>query len=121
MVFGGWLRGVARNHYRNWVRSRGRRRARFVPLDPESLVAAAPTDSETADQVRRAIARLPARQREVVWMHYLEATSVLDVAALLGVSPKTVEGRLYQARRNLRRLLDDGQPAAVIGGFFLCL
>ena len=37
-------------------------------------------------------------------MHYLEASSSREVAALLGVTPKAVEGRLYQARKALRTL-----------------
>jgi RNA polymerase sigma-70 factor (ECF subfamily) len=83
----------------------------MVALTPEALeLAAAPCDQEPSEQVqslRRAIERLPASQREVVLMHYLEETSVKSVADLLSVSVKTVEGRLYQARRTLRRLLDD--------------
>jgi RNA polymerase sigma-70 factor (ECF subfamily) len=40
-------------------------------------------------------------------MHYLDETPVADVAALLSLSVKTVEGRLYQARRILRRRMND--------------
>ncbi len=127
-VFGRWLRGVARNRYRNWARSRGRRRARFASLDPatlEAVVAPSSTSSEPNDLVeslRRAIARLPAPQRQVVLMHYLEETSVVEVAALLVITPKAVEGRLYQARRTLRRLLDHSPSASSkIGGLLLCL
>jgi RNA polymerase sigma-70 factor (ECF subfamily) len=123
-VFGRWLRGVALNKYRNWARGRWRRRLRMVSLegaDWESL--AAPADPEPSDDLqalRRAIERLPARQRQVVLMHYLEETSVNEVAALLSVTPKTVEGRLYQARRTLRRLL--GNPiSSPLGKLLLCL
>ena len=35
-------------------------------------------------------------------MHYLEETSAKDVAALLGLTNKAVESRLYQARKALR-------------------
>ena len=126
-IVGRWLRGVARNRYRTWARGRGRWRARFVAFDPATLEAAvAPetSDSEPSDlvdQVRHAIARLPAPQRQVVLMHYLEATSVVEVAALLSITPKAVEGRLYQARRTLRRLLGDVRPTMKIGGLLLCL
>jgi RNA polymerase sigma-70 factor (ECF subfamily) len=76
-----------------------------------SVIAAGDEDSsEEHEALRRAISRLPARQREVVLMHYLEETGVKEVAALLGVSAKTVEGRLYQARRNLYRLLAGSKP-----------
>ena len=65
-----------------------------------------PNRPNICEALRRAIERLPAKQRQVVLMHYLEETSVNNVAALLSVTAKTVEGRLYQARRTLRRLLE---------------
>lgn len=123
-MFGRWLRGVALNQYRNWARSR-RRRARTVTLEPaileQSVSAVDPEPDPQLDALRQAIARLPSKQREVVLMHYLEETSVKEVAALLSVSAKTVEGRLYQARRHLRRLLDGELSAAQIGRMLLCL
>ena len=79
-VFGRWLRGVALNRYRNWSRSRWRRRLRMVTLAPADLeFAGDPSDPEPSEQLealRRAIERLPAKQRQVVLMHYLEETSV---------------------------------------------
>lgn len=124
-VFGRWLRGVALNRYRNWARSRWRRRLRMVSLEPtilESVVAPADVEScESLNALRQAIERLPARQRQVVLMHYLEESSVNEVAALLSVTAKTVEGRLYQARRTLRRLLDNPVSASQIGKLLICL
>ena len=122
---GRWLRGVALNQYRNWARSRQRRAKRIVSVAPTVLeqTVSAPESivSEDLDALRQAIERLPARQREVVYMHYLEESSVKEVATLLAVSVKTVEGRLFQARRNLRRLLGDGFPTAHIVRMLLCL
>jgi RNA polymerase sigma factor (sigma-70 family) len=79
---------------------------------PETLAETAVDagQQETVDprleRLRSEIERLPRKQREVVLMHYLEETSVADVAAVLSVTPKAVEGRLYQARRRLRQRLD---------------
>ena len=124
-VFGRWLRGVALNQYRNWARSRGRRRARTVTLSPEILeqvaVASDPALSEHLEALRVAIQRLPAKQLQVVLMHYLEEASVKEVATLLSVSATTVEGRLYQARRTLRRLFGESFSAPQIGRILLCL
>jgi RNA polymerase sigma-70 factor (ECF subfamily) len=125
-VFGRWLRGVALNQYRNWARSRGRRQASAVTLAPDILeqvaVASDPQTAEYLEALRQAIDRLPTKQRQVVLMHYLEETSVKEVAALLAISAKAVEGRLYQARRALRRMLDRQIPAAQFGRRFpLCL
>jgi len=111
-VFGRWLRGIARNKYLNWARSRSRRERRVQLVAPETLAESAVDagKQETADarleRLRSEIERLPRKQREVVLMHYLEETSVADVAALLSVTPKAVEGRLFQARRRLRQRLD---------------
>jgi RNA polymerase sigma factor (sigma-70 family) len=125
VVFGCWLRGVALHRYRNWVRSRRRRRMRVVTLAPAILErVVAPSVSEPSghlDALRQAIGRLPAKQRRVVLMHYLEETSVQDVAALLSVTAKTVEGRLYQARRTLRRVLGDDPSNPQIGKMPPCL
>lgn len=124
-VFGRWLRGVARNRHRNWVRSRRRRHDRIATVEPAVLeYVAAPSDPEPSEQLeklRGAIDRLPTKQRQVVLMHYLEETSVNEVAILLSTSPKTVEGRLYQARRALRRMLDNKLSDTQIGKMLLCL
>jgi len=123
-VFGRWLRGVALNQYRNWARAR-RRRERVVKLASAAVEQALdrpiPEPSEQIQRLRLAIERLAAPQREVVLMHYLEETSVRQIAVLLSVTAKTVEGRLYQARRSLRRLLDNEPPTSRLGKVLLCL
>ena len=124
-AFGRWLRGVALNQYRNWARSRWRRRVRILTLDTAMLeqaaVAPAPEIAEHLEALQQAIERLPVKQRQVVMMHYLEETSVNEVATLLSVSAKTVEGRLYQARKTLRRLLENKPAVRQIGKQLLCL
>ncbi len=123
-VFGRWLRGVALNRYRNWLRNRWRNQLRVVTLAPADLelvnAAPDPDPSPQLEALRSAIERLPGKQRQVVLMHYLEETSVKNVAALLSVTAKTVEGRLYQARRALHRMLGDPSTSK-IGMLLLCL
>lgn len=123
-IFGGWLRGVAHNQYRNWARGR-RRRERVVKFDSsaveQAVAATKPEPSEQIERLRQAIDHLTADQRQVVLMHYLEETSVKEVAILLSVPAKTVEGRLYQARRALFRMLNNEPPASLIGKVVKCL
>lgn len=113
-VFGRWLRGIALNRYRNWARARLRHRLRVITLGPAELELAATSpelqQSEELEALERGIGLLPSKQREVILMHYLEETSVRDVAALLSLTPKAVEGRLFQARRNLHRMLSNESP-----------
>jgi RNA polymerase sigma-70 factor (ECF subfamily) len=115
VVFGRWLRGVARNKFRNWRRTRNRRDRRVVLVDPATLGktasdSVAPVDPRIA-RLLTVIDRLPLKQRQAIIMHYLDEASVSDVAALLSVTAKTVEGRLYQARRALRRMMDEDSPS----------
>lgn len=119
-VFGRWLRGVAYNRYRNWARSRRRHQWRTSAFADEDFQHPASRSTEDHGSLRQAIDRLPAKQKEVVLMHYLEETGVKEVAALLSVPAKTVEGRLYQARRALHRMLS-GDAVSAGAKRLLCL
>jgi len=61
-----------------------------------------------ADAVRAAVLQLPARQRAVVVLHYLDDLPVSEVAAVLGCSEGTVKTHLHRARRALAGTL--GEP-----------
>ncbi|MHC4263067.1 MAG: RNA polymerase sigma factor [Planctomycetota bacterium] len=106
---GPWLRGIARNLHR----SAGRQRVRFERLD-EDFDPPASAESEQrearAARVRAAIATLPEELRVPVFMHYLERTPQRVIAGLLGLGEKTVEGRLYRARRELASKLEEERP-----------
>ena len=122
-VFGPWLRGIARNKFRNAFRSRKRRELRVISAFSSMLDATpnrlpTPVD-ERLERLRDAIDALPEKLKQVVMMHYLEVTSVKDVAALLSLPPKTIEGRLYQARRELKRMLGETSTLGIVKSLFL--
>lgn len=121
-VFGPWLRGVARNVVRNWLRSERRRRTRIVASEDAVRSAEAANDAvpDRIVALREAIDRLGRKDREVVLMHYINQTPVADIAALLGVTARSVEGRLYRARQALRRRLET-RAATKFRGVVLCL
>ena len=100
-----WLAGIARN----LARSRSRTpavRARSLEAGDESLAEETADEHPARAAFHAALAKLEPKQREAIWMHYLEETPVRRVAALLDVTEKTVEGRLYRGRIELRRILD---------------
>jgi RNA polymerase sigma-70 factor (ECF subfamily) len=45
--------------------------------------------------------------REVLTLRTIEELSQAETAAILGVSEKTVETRLYRARARLKKVLDE--------------
>jgi RNA polymerase sigma-70 factor, ECF subfamily len=97
----------------------GRRRGVAEPGRLESLEEAAATGHEPADsapgadalvasgearqQVRRALAAMPASYREVVFLRDLEGLSTREVARVLDVTEANVKVRLHRAHQRLRR------------------
>lgn len=101
---GAWLRGIAFNLHNTALRKR-ERGPRLV-VDEEQP---APEEEEVDGRRTRlaaAFARLSGPHQTILRMHYLEETGTREVAALLGLSPKAVEGRLRQARKALRAKLE---------------
>lgn len=94
---GRWLAGIARNLQRAHAR-----RPRALPLEDAGDPAAETTmPDDSGAMVRAAIERLPDNEREVVRMFYLEETTTRQVAALLCLTERAVEGLLRRARKRL--------------------
>jgi RNA polymerase sigma-70 factor (ECF subfamily) len=70
---------------------------------PDAWVAR--LDQETRRRVRASVAELPRRQREAVWLRWLEARDYETIAARLGGSPETARANVDQGLKRLRRQL----------------
>lgn len=116
-VYGSWSRlndKEAAGAYtrRTMVRlaERGRSRAwsgeRPSMIEADAISTLDRTDElAVADQVHRALTRLPVTQRAVLVLRYFEMRSEGEIAAILGISPGTVKSR---AARGLAALRDMG-------------
>jgi RNA polymerase sigma-70 factor (ECF subfamily) len=110
-----WLRAIALNK----CRDRGRRLAvrRLILGDgaaqdeaersPDPAMSSEATLIQRAEIARldSAIARLPAKLKEPLLLTYFEELSQQETAALLGITAKAVEMRVYRARQALADLL----------------
>ncbi|BCQ24999.1 RNA polymerase sigma factor [Caballeronia sp. NK8] len=76
--------------------------ADLAPLPDERLDTA-----HASAHIRRALATLPARQREALVLQYYQELSNAEAAAAMGVSVEALESLLGRARRNLRTALAD--------------
>ncbi|GAB2752037.1 sigma-70 family RNA polymerase sigma factor [Terrabacter koreensis] len=76
-----------------------------VSADHAAPTAARVDDERQMSEVRRALARLPAVQREAVELVVWSGCSVAEAATALGVSGGTVKSRLHRARRSLTDLI----------------
>ena len=116
---GAWLRSIARNLTRNYVR---KRRRSWVLLDADALALAESRFVETGSdrddvwEARRQVLAaclesLPASDRELLRRRYQLGHRVRDIAAELGMEPNSLSKRLERLREGLR----DGIDAAVEG------
>ena len=71
---------------------------------PEALLIA----TDEANRVRCAVASLPERHRVMIELSHFQECSYKEIADMLGIPIGTVMSRLYHARQQLRKALDEG-------------
>lgn len=114
--FGSWLRTIALNKCRDRGRRESVRRLVFGTrtLESEAVLAQADQDPNAEATLigrqrqvalDRAIAALPAKLKEPLILTSFEDFSHQAAGELLGVSAKTIETRVYRARRKLSEAL----------------
>jgi RNA polymerase sigma factor (sigma-70 family) len=108
-----WLFGVARN-----LLMKGASRHRSAGALVERLAgelrsvgpAHSPADDERRTSLRRALAALPVRDREILTMTAWEGLTPRQIATVMGTSANVVRVRLHRARARLKRQLDPERP-----------
>ena len=71
-------------------------------MDGEALADVTVSDRQELALVRKRIGQLPVSLQEVIVLRTLEGMSQAETAAILQISEKAVETRLYRARRKLQ-------------------
>ena len=115
-TLGSWVRAIAHRQARGHVRRRARHREEALTqelaatlLDPDMEPSAITARHERREEVRAIIgelgARLPAIQRRMLFMHWLEDIPLADIAAALEASKGAVRGALRRIRPELEELL----------------
>ena len=112
-----WLARIAINKCRDWGRRRAVRKflsSSASPHDETLLAAPAPpidvaaADREELDLLWKAIAALPRNLKEPLVLRVIDELSQAEVAAVLRISEKAVEARVYRARKRLAVWRDRG-------------
>ena len=106
------VRSFLNEQRRRWARTWLVGRPTDLPLPRTGLGGAEGPDVETRDLVRRALDRVPPRQRAVLVLRFLHDLPVAEVAAALGCSEATVKSQTRHGLTRLRRLLGD-DPAVM--------
>jgi RNA polymerase sigma factor (sigma-70 family) len=111
-----WIARIALNKCRDWGRRRTVRRfftfARPIDeamavADPHASPEAALQSTRAVSDIQAAVAALPATLKDVLLLRTIEEMSQADTAAVLGITEKAVETRLYRARAKLAAVVRD--------------
>lgn len=112
--FPAWLKGIALNKCRDWARRRAVRRFFFAASDLDGAGRNAPSpaldpneerNEERISQLEAAIADLPDALKAPLILTAIDGYSHKEAAALLGISAKAVELKVYRARQALKASL----------------
>ena len=107
--FGGWLFGIARHHAANARRRSGRRATTPVEqadLEPHVATVTGPEATiPEQDWVRRALAELSARERDVMVCLEVIGLDIAGTCAALEMSAVSVRVTRHRAVKRLRRIL----------------
>ena len=102
-----YLRATARTTLaEHWRRTLGRQ---ITSIDPDAIAdeyAAPPSRPEADGQVRRLLAALPERYRKILELRFLQAASIREAAANLGVSVSNAKVLQYRALRAAAKFID---------------
>lgn len=113
-----WAFRIVERRCADWVRRemQARRRADRAAAEAELIAPVPPVDvreAEPGDEIRavqRAVAALPASQRQLVRLYYELGRSTAEIAEITAVPAGTVKSRLFAVRETLRLLLERKQP-----------
>jgi RNA polymerase sigma-70 factor (ECF subfamily) len=99
-----WCGAIARNVLTDRLRRRADPAGAALPADPVEGVEVWERIAD-ADEIRAAMARIPAKYRAALVVRYVGGLGYREAADELGLSPKGYETRLARAKVRLRRAL----------------
>ncbi len=106
--FGAWLTTIARNQALNALARRRRHEVRAAPESYEPSTSPRPVEAiGLRERLLAALDTLTPPQREVVLLHDLEGWSHAEIALAIGSSEVMSRQHLFQARRLLRRRVQE--------------
>lgn len=108
-AFPAWAYRIVSHKCRDWIR-REQRRRRTVEDYSDQVQQAGQQASGAHEQsanLKKALARLPGRDRAILCLRYEEGFDTAEIADVLHIPAGTVKSRLHYARRRLRKYLEE--------------
>lgn len=111
-----WIFGITHHKIIDVLRRRGRWQTE--PTDEDAMDMVSPTpfaeavDGQRREAVRRALASLPDRHRQVVHLAFFEGLPYPEIAHILEIPTGTVKTRMFHAKKTLAKRLQSHLGAA---------
>jgi RNA polymerase sigma-70 factor, ECF subfamily len=99
----------------NLMRDRRRRLSEDSPLDETTEPASPAPQFDGRLGVRQAFDRLKPRERQLLWLAYVEGSDHKEIAGCTGLRAASIRLLLFRARRKMAELIGHGPIAAVQG------
>lgn len=101
-----WAYQIVSRRCADWVRKQQRIRATTEPIQEDPLTRE-PNDAEDSklSALQQALRELPAKDRTLLAMHYLEEMSIREIAEAFQLPEGTVKSRLFHSRQRLKRVI----------------
>jgi RNA polymerase sigma-70 factor (ECF subfamily) len=102
-----WIVAIARHKLIDHYRRLARDERRYLKLLTRTALSTEDISEpvETKRDVLDALAQLPAMQRAVLALHYLDGMSIAEIGRVLGKSEAAVESLMDRGRKRFRELL----------------
>lgn len=107
-----WLFRITINLWKDVLRKRGKtpRVADLAGFDPQDDSASPALQIVQRDELQRAMTALdalPARQRDVLYLHVCEGLTLAEITGVLGIRYEAVKASLSVGRKRMRNALKD--------------
>jgi RNA polymerase sigma factor (sigma-70 family) len=102
-----WLYRMTTNHCLNRIRDQGRRSELLEQHGTDPDDASSPPPPDAGVDVARVLRSVPAELREIAVYHYVDQMNHEEIAALTGVSRRTIGNRLEAFRAAARAALGE--------------
>lgn len=97
-----YLFRIATNLVNDLHRSRGEK---AVGIEDAAMPAIAADDQQVSSDVQKVLNNLKPRERELVWLAYVEGSSHREIAGILGLREVSIRPMLFRARQKLVEML----------------
>jgi len=106
-----WIRKIAtRVGYHFWKKKKRQENLRMAIEQQKLDCETNPDDmspSEAGERLHNILAKLPPEERLILTMLYLEDSSILEVAEIMGWSPNNVRVKAHRARMKLKQIFEE--------------